>query len=1016
MPKIKDIFKGIFRKNKKKTKDIIHENSISSREQSDGFSSSDLSGQNLIFKSVDGYSGPSENASSEKQSDGSSSFELKQKIISQSVIDGYNLSSENVSSGEQSDDSSSFELKQRIISQSQIDGYSGSSENVSQTPSEEENISYNSLFNKNASQTPSEKQNISYDSVSDQSQSHNIALFGESLENALTGKQSYNVFYDAESQDGDGKPLYELYDAQNSSFTSASRDNAAVLDSNSISTTKIKNKKSVKELENSESEFEIINTEDVIKETQKLSSSAQEYNKEIDKVVQGYRDNNNGACLNDILLKTGLVKEEELEKFELNDPGIFELAKKNANKKLLNTLGGLKDINDIDIDKTLSELIQTCNAHTSLKSGVAEFKLDKKLKVFNYSGDTEPTPEASVIMRDARLQDFINNNTNLFKPPLLRKPAHVADTYIANMAGTARGAIALIDKSDMSEEEKKTAKEECITLLKKKSQKVIAINNNTVQSEVKYDNAGFGRPDFRPFNERDYGNIETLREQFSENAAKEVQNFNDLLLKNLKVYKKSGALTINKKNFKSDEKLKEAISAARDCAMMNTSEDHCHVVTIHKTIGKEGNKKNGFSFSAIADPIPEGLRKDYKAIKNVDICNKELEDFLKKSSEGKTSKEELEKIFENFDVRFLQTKYRKALSKLPKWYKDKTPIEQKMIADNIDNYLSGRCVLSSQDRTVGGVVNYYIQREGVLDNEGKIDKSKNIIIQRGTFGDRQTKYSYPDNVKQNIQHMTRVAKKVIFQNVATNSLIGKKFGKKKENIMHDSVKNAVDDINGSNHEYQQNGLNTLSLVTSFFRRGKAIKNIIKSVNFQDKSIEQSLKNSNQETTQSLEEQQDQLVSMFCMSSKDRTSMGIMTVVTESFWESDEDKKEYAQAIIDSGHNQTLASRQGGTPGVCALKLADSLKSVQGLGAIGELLKKSVDANEELSKLNKFETKKKGVVKKLKNFLGLGKDYMQALDDIKTDITNQNNSIKSYDQNNNSVKKDKKKEHTIALKN
>ena len=263
---------------------------------------------------------------------------------------------------------------------------------------------------------------------------------------------------------------------------------------------------------------------------------------------------------------------------------------------------------------------------------------------------------------------------------------------------------------------------------------------------------------------------------------------------------------------------------------------------------------------------------------------------------------------------------------------------------------------------MAGVVNYYAQVEGVLDSEGKIVKDKNIILQRGTFGDRQTKHSYPETVKACVGHMSRVASKVAFQNVATNSLLGKIFGKKKESILHASVKKAVND--NTNTKYQQNGLNTLSLVTSFFRRGKAVKNITTSFS-----------------------KPEEMVSMFCMSSKDRTSMGIMAGITESFFngKTKQDKQDFASSMIDSGHNQTLAARQGGTPGVAGLKLSDSLKSVMGLGAIGKLLKKSVNANKAIPKLNKFKVKKEGVIKKLKNFLGLGKNDRQELESIKLSI-------------------------------
>ena len=705
----------------------------------------------------------------------------------------------------------------------------------------------------------------------------------------------------------------------------------------------------------------------------------------------------------------------------------FFRAKLDADKKLKNQIN-IKEIDTKEIDKKLSQLIETCHAHASLKSGVAEYKLEGKLEVFNYSGNPKNTPTASVIMRDARLQDSLQGVKGV-----LFEQAHVVDTYIANMAGVARGAIALIEKSDMAPINKENAKKQCIKLLYEHSEQLI-------KNRAK----------------------KTKNKDFAKSSVKEVEKFNDQILQNLKVYKKAKLLTIDRITFTSEKKLINALSEARTCAMMNTYEDHCHVVTIHRTIGNRGKEKNGFSFSAIGDPIPQDLRNDYNNIK--------------KNKEG-----------ENVE--------------LPQWYKDKTLIEQKMIYDNIDNYLSGRCILSSQDRTVAGVVNYYTQLEGIVTHDGKIDKNRNIMLQRGTFGDRQTKHTYKKNVKACLEHLSGVAKNVTFQNVASNSIVGGLTTKKKENILHASMKDAVEELNQPNNvTYDQNGFNTLSAVTSIFSggRAKAMENIIQSVgsvNNNDQTVgynesadervsyvgdnttAEENKIEDDEIVSYVEgnttaEEEEPVVSINCMSSKDRTSGVIDVLATElignnlidkgddfdEYQDFDEIldetieandfialaeyaiieksgktietteysnfenkikelknlkqelendleeyknsteqftiiekpnslnaqnlKEEYAKARISSGCNATLACRQGGTPGVFALKLLDSLKMLIGLGVTGSILKESVKQNQALAGLNKLKFTSKGIGEKVKNFLGVGEKYKEQLDLVK----------------------------------
>ncbi|MCF8462400.1 MAG: hypothetical protein K9G11_00640 [Rickettsiaceae bacterium] len=548
----------------------------------------------------------------------------------------------------------------------------------------------------------------------------------------------------------------------------------------------------------------------------------------------------NAPGKDNMLEKTGLLEGVDLEGASLSKK--YTLAKQVADSKLGVDVVSLKLD---DIDKQLADLVETCSAHTSLKLGTPQFKMaGDGLESFNYSGDGKP-PKSSVIMRDARFQDQLKQEGVYFS----KVAADTPDTHIAVMAGQARGAIALIDKSTMTADEKKAAKQECIELLKQSSTGILTA----------------------PEDQKKKGKI----------FAGEVKDFTAALVKKLQAKQ----ITIDNgekpQSFKSEEDIKKALGTARDLAMMNTDHDHCHVVTIHPEV----QGKHGFSISAIADPIPEELRKGYKAIKD-----------------------DVDK---------------------PKWYTAKSPLEQEMIKGNIDRYLSGKCVLSSQDRTAAGVVNYYAQVEGVVNSNGKVEKS--LIASRGTWGARKSGSSTQDIAAKCAKHIAGAVegKDVVFQNVASS------IGTSAERKMHKSMKKATKDI--ENCKYRQNGLNMMNL----FGRAAGIKKI----------------------GQGIKEMDDKggLMHVNCMSSKDRTSFAIMMGAMKTLHGEAKEAKNYFSSMMRSGHNEMLASRQGGTPGVFAVKLKDTMKTTIGLGQYGKMYKALVDRNSSVAKLNKVKTTKTSLV-------------------------------------------------------
>ena len=639
-------------------------------------------------------------------------------------------------------------------------------------------------------------------------------------------------------------------------------------------------------------------------------TSAEEYKEKCNEVVRGYYEKSHS--FNDIFSRTGLVAKDELEKIDeedhkaptsptktnkpffslfssssaskyqyseqqdqkkLSTKAKFDLVKKNADEKLTQTVSVLK----LDgIDQQLADVIEISSAHTSLKLGIAQFKLkdadgiDQQLESFNYSGKGE-VPKSDILIRDARAQNELGDSVN-------KVAGSTPDTHIAVMAGRIRGAIALIDNSTMAKEDKDKAKQSCIDLFQ--------ASVRTLQDTK----------------------IPATEKKAVKHFSKIVQTSNNLLIE-----------TLEKQNIKIQDqdqplkgkKLLNALATARDFAMMKTSRDHCHVTTIHRSV--EEGKENGFSISAIADPISKQLRGEYKNIKDFqDIKNGELPSWYENS--GQKAKEEIKKNL------------------LPQWYKEKTLLEQKMIAQNIDNYLSGKCVLSSQDRKTVGIANFWAQIEGVINNSGEVTNS--FISTRGTWGARTDNPTEEDQriATENAKHIAKAFDgKVLFQNVASNSI----FGKSAERVMHNSMRAAVKKLNeeeGKELTLHTNPLNLLRLIER--------------------------KSSLQKVEQHAEEAQQNKIGEHtnCMSSKDRTSLAIIISTMKILYANAANKTEAFSAMMSAKHNEFLASMPGGTSGATSVKLSDSMKVTWGLGMFGEMMKKEVDINSSLAKANKVKSK------------------------------------------------------------
>ena len=301
---------------------------------------------------------------------------------------------------------------------------------------------------------------------------------------------------------------------------------------------------------------------------EKKRTPAEEYKEKCNEVVKGYYKESHS--FDDILSRTGLVTIAEL--VDKDSKAKFELVKITADKKLTQEVKGLKLE---DIDNQLAGLIETASAHTSLKLGIVQFKLrddegnNQQLESFNYSGEGA-APKSNIIMRDARLQGELGGGVN-------KVAGSTPDTYIAVMAGRIRGAVALIDQSTMTDKDKDKAKQNCIDLLQ--------VSVRTLQ----------------------YTTLPSTEKKAVEHLSKIVKISTNKLIDTLE--QQNIKIQNNNKPLEG-KKLANALATARDFAMMNTSDDHCHVTTIHRSVGE--GKENGFSISAIADPISKQLREEYK--------------------------------------------------------------------------------------------------------------------------------------------------------------------------------------------------------------------------------------------------------------------------------------------------------------------------------------------------------------------------------------------------------------------
>jgi hypothetical protein len=139
---------------------------------------------------------------------------------------------------------------------------------------------------------------------------------------------------------------------------------------------------------------------------------------------------------------------------------LFELTKTRADEKLQTSINDLKIDN---IDKQLSDLIQLCSAHTSLKLRVSEFifqhnNAEVTLESFNYSRKGA-SPESKIIMRDGQLHYFLTDET-------FPVASEIKDTHIAVMARRVRSAIAIINNSKLDQNDKSDKINSCVDLLK----------------------------------------------------------------------------------------------------------------------------------------------------------------------------------------------------------------------------------------------------------------------------------------------------------------------------------------------------------------------------------------------------------------------------------------------------------------------------------------------------------------------------------------------------------------------
>lgn len=373
-----------------------------------------------------------------------------------------------------------------------------------------------------------------------------------------------------------------------------------------------------------------------------------------------------------ILLQSGLIEDAK----DKNHSEMYEEAQLKAKQNLENKIAELESGNKsfIEIDQVLSEIVEQAEVNVDLSLGIARYKI-KDVKLGSYNANPDGA-KSNIIARNAALQEIGGIK-------LKDDPEEVDSTYIGIAAARIRGALSLIEKTDNTKENKEISKKACLKLM-------TTFQVNSLSNEC-------------------------------------IENLEQLLFEELSYLQPR----LNGKRLKAKD-LKEALNKAKDLAMLNTIDDHCHKLAITKKVGS----KNILIMDNIGNADSKEMLSSLELIKKLRDENAPLERY-------------------------------------PAWFLSKGDVEQAFIKSNIENHMSDKALVSSQMRGFPSGTNYY-QEISMVSNENKIESY--FTSTRGQLSDNsktQHKDSQKD-VDMKFKHSKEGegGKEIVFVNVATNGLYG----------------------------------------------------------------------------------------------------------------------------------------------------------------------------------------------------------------------------------------------------
>ncbi|MDF2964980.1 MAG: hypothetical protein K0Q51_368 [Rickettsiaceae bacterium] len=313
------------------------------------------------------------------------------------------------------------------------------------------------------------------------------------------------------------------------------------------------------------------------------------------------------------------------------------------------------------------------------------------------------------------------------------------------------------------------------------------------------------------------------------------------------------------------------------------------------------------------------------------------------------------------------TKYSYQLDNSPtnKWFKELSPVNQKLVQAYKGKILDGKHILSSQLNFLPGLHNAYIEYRGLIDDKGALKEGGLTAEARmGTVAAFQVKDSKERLriTKDNLLDLESTLKEHGLGQVNLSILnnIGEQGGLTKKGIPA-LVEQAANELNKGRDNsrkiiVKQGAVNNLAL----FRQARNFKMHLK----QSITMRQAQGSSNGRQEEAL----PPINVVSCKSGKDRTGLvcinnQIDSIVAQEGLDQNQ-KKVIAETLADSKHAQFLASSHGGTRGIHAL-ITNSvywqkLKNIgQYIGMHNPIQDIGIDdklAPTKLAKLNKIREK------------------------------------------------------------